>query len=555
MDNICTHEGCEREIHSNGKCVLHCDKSKFEKEYDYITFFNVFTNYLIDTCSKSIQLADQNNRKSELKLLFQGSNIKSHYKSNLSNMTVTLQSIKFPSDNSVYSYPPFFKYFKGVYFDHCYFHFSRIENVGNTEFFFDTCEFKENWEITPLQMLESKLGLGFIYENCTFHKGVTNNNPQLQIKGRSVIEGNIFYLCKFLEKIAFYGVEFNGLLFSKQSRESNQIKLIELNNCKLKDKFYLNSFNIGKFVSQDSIFMKKFEFKNNNVFELEINNSNFSEVTDFFKSYFNYFEISRSIFEDFVGFEQCIFGIEINEIEHKSTKEGSRKAKYNYTTFKKNNNFRDTVFLKGLDLRNINPNQQPNFLGTYINPENTNRETFRIVKYSFDAVGNHIEANKFYSMEMEAYKRELNENIFNSAKENIVNIKSKHEIISKIIPLKITILILVFLRKIFCRDSWVFKISKLSSNFSANWLIPLIWLLFVSLIFFSLENQNKISFNINSFTKEDWVLNLKEFFHYANFFLTNPKNTYKIYYWIPHRVISLYLIYQFIIAARRQTKR
>ncbi|TOG45348.1 hypothetical protein, partial [Vibrio parahaemolyticus] len=40
---------------------------------------------------------------------------------------------------------------------------------------------------------------------------------------------------------------------------------------------------------------------------------------------------------------------------------------------------------------------------------NTNRETLRIIKHSFDKVGNHIEANKYFSLEMERYKNDMEE--------------------------------------------------------------------------------------------------------------------------------------------------
>ena len=56
------------------------------------------------------------------------------------------------------------------------------------------------------------------------------------------------------------------------------------------------------------------------------------------------------------------------------------------------------------DLENINLKESPNFLNTKIEPKNTNRETFRITKDSFDKIGNHIEANKFFVYEMKKHK-------------------------------------------------------------------------------------------------------------------------------------------------------
>lgn len=72
-------------------------------------------------------------------------------------------------------------------------------------------------------------------------------------------------------------------------------------------------------------------------------------------------------------------------------------------------NFRRTNFSSGLDFENSNLKEQPNFLKTKINPINTNRETFRVIKNSFDDVGNRLEANRFFVEEMSAYKKELND--------------------------------------------------------------------------------------------------------------------------------------------------
>ncbi len=57
-------------------------------------------------------------------------------------------------------------------------------------------------------------------------------------------------------------------------------------------------------------------------------------------------------------------------------------------------------------------NQPSNFLGVLFSSkalEQIDRETFRIIKHSFDSVGNQVEANRFYAYEMEAYRRELNQ--------------------------------------------------------------------------------------------------------------------------------------------------
>ena len=78
-----------------------------------------------------------------------------------------------------------------------------------------------------------------------------------------------------------------------------------------------------------------------------------------------------------------------------------------YTTFKDFSNFRNTNFTSGLNFSSVNLKQEPNFLNAKVSKEGTDRETFRIIKYSFDAKGNKLEANKFFIYEMKAYSKEL----------------------------------------------------------------------------------------------------------------------------------------------------
>ena len=49
------------------------------------------------------------------------------------------------------------------------------------------------------------------------------------------------------------------------------------------------------------------------------------------------------------------------------------------------------------------------FLNSNVGFEYTDRDTFRRIKYSFDQIGNHIEANKYFKDEMEKYRLELKE--------------------------------------------------------------------------------------------------------------------------------------------------
>ncbi len=174
-----------------------------------------------------------------------------------------------------------------------------------------------------------------------------------------------------------------------------------INNCTFEKRFELNNYNIEKFNCTNNLFKNKFEFKNNHIVKFSIHNSNFKEIADMFASKFTQFKISKSIFNDFTGFENCTFGTSNNLIEELS--------EFEYVTFKDILTLRNTNFLSGLDIEKINLLNDANFLKIRVELKNTPRETFRIIKHSFDKIGNILEANKFFIKEMKKYKEELNQ--------------------------------------------------------------------------------------------------------------------------------------------------
>lgn len=102
-----------------------------------------------------------------------------------------------------------------------------------------------------------------------------------------------------------------------------------------------------------TVFNKKFALINCSCTAVDINNTNFDGLADFYESRFEKLRIQKSIFRDFAGFEDCHFGM---------MGAGTKKIVLNYVTFYSFINFRSAVFNQPLDLRNTNRQQQPNFL-------------------------------------------------------------------------------------------------------------------------------------------------------------------------------------------------
>lgn len=103
---------------------------------------------------------------------------------------------------------------------------------------------------------------------------------------------------------------------------------------------------------------------------------------------------------------------------------------------------------KKLDLSNTSLPTSTNFLNAKL--ETANRETARIIKNSFEQQNNIIEANKYYALEMKHYEHELN------WKDNF-------------------------------KEKLIFLCHGLSSEHSQNWILPLFWILFFSIIYGSCD--------------------------------------------------------------------
>ena len=157
---------------------------------------------------------------------------------------------------------------------------------------------------------------------------------------------------------------------------------------------------------------------------------------------------------------------------------------------------------------------------------NTNRDIFRQIKHQYDQQSNIIDANNFYSAEMNAYKKELKNEKWRTH----------------------------------WQDKIIFCLSRISSNFSNNYILPVICLFvsssfFYFLSFYKLECSKVESFNVffNHIFSTNWKLIFNEIVLYANPFDTKLKGSALL--WILHKCFSTYFIYQFIVATRRQTKR
>ena len=220
--------------------------------------------------------------------------------------------------------------------------------------------------------------------------------------------------------------------------------------------------------------------------------------------------------------------------------------------------FESLVFFnkfEAVDLKLLNTffKDEVTFVGVSI--KNSNRETARIIKHSFDKIGNIIEANKYYALEMEKREEELRD-------------RSNEDYNLK--------------------DWMIFKFHKISSNHSQDWLLTLIWIFNITILmshwnFFIIDEKteyyviafmlNVITIVIMTFSYKNICKILWSFISYLIYifitddyflcFLANTINPFSImtgiesltFLILVYKIIISYLIYQFIISVRQNTRR
>lgn len=165
----------------------------------------------------------------------------------------------------------------------------------------------------------------------------------------------------------------------------------------------INDIKIKKLVISHCKLTSEFSFLLD-IDYLELNTTIFTQIVSFSGSKIKEIKCKNVTFYRAVAFNKCEFGT----VDTKKEK----KILFDYVEFMGFTNFRDTSFYVELDIINTKFHNQPNFLNsTFFGKSqlNTNRENFRIIKHSFQAVGNQIEENRFFEYEMYAYQHELKE--------------------------------------------------------------------------------------------------------------------------------------------------
>lgn len=554
---ICCENNCENLAFKKlDKCALHCDKGEYTVDKDsglLDEFYKLLMEYIVSQKNNEV------NTSSQLK------NIEEEFKkiinNNARNAEIKFTNIHFPKWNSEdnVNFIKLLDYFQSIIFNNCHiysnsictnlFYELRSEKILR-KYYFENCSFYNNFTIYPFGYWENDSKS--LFKNCNF-------KSKLEIKKNNKLDSfdsSIFFGGTFDKEVSLIDITLNNNIFHQENNNLPDIKdIFCIKNCNFEKKVTLNKLEIKKILIENSVFKDKLEIKESLFDTFEFKNSNVSKVFDAFGSTFLHFKMEKTIFEDFAGFEQVKFGTENNK---------ELMSEFTYVTFKSFSNFREAVFFSGLDLSRTNLKEQPNFFQVKILGENTNRETFRIIKNSFDKNGNHIVANDYFIMEMKAYRKELEKELKKdiNVKDKLNVIKSEFLKIKNLDKIKNFILILKKILSEIYNNNKIYKkividLNDEISGFGDNYIRP-IRILTLSIILYNLcflmqkyyafDESDGIIFCIIDFLNQS----SKSFLIFSNFLKDRQGIEFiSLLFYIWFSV----LIWQIVVAIKRHTIR
>lgn len=403
MSKKCSNHKCNRvTFESSNYCVLHCDKHSYSQDFHHISILHDFYNALSDYIAEYIfdhiytdKLVPNQNLVLEY---LRSGNGTQEIVDFCSKELIVFNSIFFPchDDRDSFNYLPVLKRIGKAHFNYCRFTATSLD-IPMVEVFYQDCEFRQNWFIHNSLLLENINSV--VYQACHFWEN-TSVIIWDDSDAEKFLDISLFNDCTFHQELAFENITLEKKVFNNSDYSDVNIEALRIEQCVIHEDFILNNLNSRSVFIKDTEFKSKFEMKDSHITMMfEAKNTNFSGMFDVQESNFGGFECFKCIFSNVASFEYCNFSIGRDSMDC--------MAIFKYTTFLSFTSFRNSIFHLGLDLENANLKEAPNFLNILLFSDNTNRETLRIIKNSFDKIGNHIDVNDFFVKEMKKYKQEL----------------------------------------------------------------------------------------------------------------------------------------------------
>lgn len=404
---------------------------------------------------------------------------------------------------------------------------SKIKKV-----IFNNCIFATEFSITKHQIWLIECS------NCKFKGSSDFTNTLLKYNDKSS-KRIIFNSCNF----EYFNIgDISNIQYNLDTKicrfylYGGKIQNMSIQNIELSSKLYFNRqggdgngdntlrTKIDKLIINNTIFKSNFKLHNCNIQNVKIKDTDFKKQADFYKSSFhngvNQCGNDKSIYFNALNFS----GLTI--LGHC---EFTNKIIFSAVTFENFVHFKEAKFEKGLDLDYTNIQKEMNFFGVtgldnIESQKNTSQETYRIIKYNFQKIGNQIEANKYHALELDVHRQYIWNKLKKEFSFNMFYYKTQEliKLLSDIVPSFI---------------HW------LSSKYAQSWLLPLFWILVVGWVTNCMISDVNDLFNYTEVLKYVSIVNFdKELKDSSGIFLFNK--------------ISLgYLYYQFVSAIRKNTKK
>lgn len=407
-----------------------------------------------------------------------------------------------------------------------------------------------------VSVIFEKCDVSFLNENINVDWHVQFNECDIKINVQNVQIDEIHLLAQNFHNCHFKNL---SLLSSEITTvhiylHNASIDLLQISKVVISDgetnKIEIKNSQIDSILIQDAIIKSHFTIYETKINTITIKNVDFESLSEFnevtFQSQFIFQEIT---YKGLTLFDRCIF---------------NAKAQFEYVIFEKFTSFRGTTFNKGLNLDYTSGDKEINFFGIKgleqdKSKEETSRETFRLIKNAFEKHGNKIEANLYHSYELMARKNELdNQSISgNNFLDKMVfffNEKTSNHGLNWALPIYWMIFIGLFYSSYFYTsnfnllESLLFWISILSSiyiflKFKITKIKKYLFALFPPFLFYSLIVCFNSDFGFDSIFK---FLNIISFEKDINISLTESTIS---------KTIMAYLIYQFVVSLRKDTRK
>lgn len=405
---------------------------KFEEEYEYDEFTHNIVDLGTNFYSFSIFEHPNNGQEDELNKIFDKLHVV--FKNCIFEDSADFKKYQFSNEikfnNCTFNSDIHLPESLSVSFDQTKFYNQiSLNNLlaiyPETRSIFNECEFLQGCKFNEYTTIEAH-----IFRNCKFNEGIF---------GRNIL---------FKKKVFNHGWNFVSTEYGKQGFYN--IKHIKLGECVFEDDFILNDdldvnleyslikFKIYTLELHRSIFKKSFKLINSEISLPYLISVRFEGLVDLTNSILG-IENSDSIL-DYIIFSF----VEFKDIVKFNNVSFLTKTNFNGAIFFDSNTFINCKFSQSLNFENTIFKVEGNFLN--IQGELENRETARIIKNALDKNDNIIEANKYYALELK--KQEIDLNWISDFSEKLI-----------------------------------FKFHKISSNHSQDWLLVLLWILNITFVY------------------------------------------------------------------------